>query len=90
LVCADIGSESATDEFFQTYRRAFGGDAERLADMFAYPCQLTSDAGEITVTSIPTREAWLPQLERLLAAYRAIGVHARRLTRSPTKDLAER
>jgi hypothetical protein len=28
------------------------------------------------VTTVPTREAWLPQVERLVTAYRAIGVHA--------------
>ena len=44
--------------------------------MFAYPRQLTSDESEITVTTVPTREAWLPQVERLVAAYRAIGVDA--------------
>jgi hypothetical protein len=44
--------------------------------MFSYPCQLTSDESEITVTTEPTREAWLSQIERLVAAYKAIGVRA--------------
>jgi hypothetical protein len=70
---------SAVSEFLEGYRRAFAAfDAEAIADMFAYPCQLTSDESEITVTTVPTREAWLPQVERLVAAYRAIGVHAER------------
>ena len=28
----------------------------------------------VEVTTVPTCEAWLPQIERLVAAYRAIGV----------------
>jgi hypothetical protein len=41
---------------------------------FLLPRQAISDAGEIAVTTVPSREAWLPQIERLVAAYRAIGV----------------
>ena len=79
---------SATDEFLETYRRAFAAfDAEALADMFAYPCQLTSDAGEITVTTVPTRETWLPQIERLVAAYRAIGVRTAEIIEVRTTEL---
>jgi len=79
---------SGPDEFLETYRRAFAAfDAEALADMFAYPCQLTSDAGEITVTTVPTRDAWLPQLERLLAAYRTIGVSAAEILELRTTEL---
>lgn len=78
----------ATDEFLEAYRRAFAAfDAEALADMFAYPCQLTSDAGEIIVTTVPTREAWLPELERLVAAYRTIGVRAAEILDRRTTDL---
>jgi hypothetical protein len=73
----DVHRGSAVSEFLERYRRAFAAfDAEALANLFAYPCQLTSDEGEVTVTTVPTREAWLPQVERLVAAYRAIGVHA--------------
>jgi hypothetical protein len=73
----DVHRGSAVSEFLERYRRAFAAfDAEAIADMFAYPCQLTSDESEITQTTVPTREAWLPQVERLVAAYEAIGVHA--------------
>jgi hypothetical protein len=38
---------SATGEFLERYVRAFAGfDAEAIADLFVYPCQLTSHAGE--------------------------------------------
>jgi hypothetical protein len=73
----DVHRGLAVSEFVEGYRRAFAAcDAEAIADMFAYPCQLTSDESEITVTTVPTREAWLPQVEQLVAAYKAIGVRA--------------
>jgi hypothetical protein len=73
----DVHRGSAVSEFLERYQRPpVACDAEAIADMFAYPCQLTSDESEITVTTVPTREAWLPQVERLVTAYRAIGVHA--------------
>jgi hypothetical protein len=47
-----------------------------IADLFSYPSQLASDADELVVTTVATREEWIPQLERLVAAYRALGVRA--------------
>jgi hypothetical protein len=64
-------------EFLEVYRAAFEAfDVSAIAGLFAFPCQITSDAGEIEVTVVPTREAWASQIERLLAAYRAIGVRS--------------
>jgi hypothetical protein len=48
---------------------------DTIVDIFSYPCQITSDAGEITVTTVGTREAWVPQIQRLVATHREIGVH---------------
>jgi hypothetical protein len=82
---------SAIEGFLEAYRHAFTAfDAEALAEMFAYPCQLTSDAGEISVTAVPTREAWRPQLERLVAAYRAIGVHRTEVFELQTAELTSK
>jgi hypothetical protein len=62
-------------DFLDAYRARFEAfDAEAIVDLFAYPCQITSDAGEVTVTVVGAREAWVPQIERLIAAYREIGV----------------
>ena len=51
-----------------TGRPSEASDAQAAANLFAYPCQITSDAGEIAVTTVATRETSLPQVERLLAA----------------------
>ena len=68
---------SGVDEFLDAYRRTFEAfDAPAIVDLFSFPLQLTSAADDVTVTTVPTREAWLPQVERLLHAYREIGVQA--------------
>jgi hypothetical protein len=70
-----MSTRSKAHQFLDAYRTAFEApDVLAIADLFSYPCQATSDAGEIAVTTVPSREAWLPQIERLVAAYRAIGV----------------
>jgi hypothetical protein len=71
------GDRVNIEDFLDAYRAAFEGfDASAIADLFFYPCQITSDAGEISVATVRSREAWAPQLERLVAAYRAIGVRS--------------
>lgn len=79
----------ATDEFLEAYRRAFAAfDVQAVADMFAYPCQITSGADEAEVRIVPGREAWLPELERLVGAYRTIGVTAAEILDRRTTELA--
>lgn len=64
-------------EFLAVYGAAFEAlHASAIADLFAYPLQVATDAARVDVATVPTREAWLPQIERLVAAYRAIGVRA--------------
>jgi hypothetical protein len=71
----DDGERSAVQRLLDAYRAGFEAfDVEAIADLFCYPCQITSDAGEVTVTTVGTREAWVSQIDRLVAAYREIGV----------------
>jgi hypothetical protein len=57
------------------YRAAFEAfDAQAIVDLFSYPCQITSDAGEVQVTTVATREEWVAQIDRLVGVYREIGV----------------
>ena len=61
--------------FFESYRTAFERqDAAAIADHFAYPGLVTSDAGAITLVPITNRQEWLSKLEQLLGMYRAINV----------------
>jgi hypothetical protein len=61
--------------FFYSYRTVFERqDAAAIADHFAYPGLVTSDAGEIALVPIANRQEWIGKLEQLLGMYRAIGV----------------
>src|SRR5512141_668743 len=56
--------KTSINAFFDSYRAAFErrnvGD---IADHFAYPGFVTSDAGEITLVPITNRQEWLGKLE---------------------------
>ena len=48
--------QSTVGDFLDAYRAAFEAyDAPAVADLFAYPCQITSDAGAVSVP--PSRRA---------------------------------
>jgi hypothetical protein len=68
-------AERQVVEFLHAYRAAFESfDAERIVDCFAFPFQLTSDADQVSIVSVPAPDAWKAQVTTLLAAYRMIGV----------------
>ena len=61
--------------FFDSYRNAFERrEPAAIADHFRFPLHVTGDAGEVTAVSIPSVEAWIPQLERLLTVYKQLDV----------------
>ena len=63
------------EAFVDRYRSTFESfDAEAISACYAFPCQVTSDGDTVTVTSVPTVEAWRPGIERILGAYRLLGV----------------
>ena len=62
--------------FIERYRDTFGSfDAEAIGACFAFPCQVTSEAETVSVTSVAAVEAWVPQISRIVGAYRLLGVH---------------
>lgn len=71
---ATIDLHTAISAFFDSYGTAFEReDAAAIADHFAYPGLVTSDAGEITLVPIINRQEWIGRVEQLLGMYRAIG-----------------
>jgi hypothetical protein len=79
------------EKFLDGYRNAFETfDASAVADLFTYPCQITSDAGERPVTTVADREAWVGQLERLLDTYREIGVRSAEILDAQVTELGPR
>jgi hypothetical protein len=66
---------AAAELFLDEYRQAFQRfDVASVAAFFAFPLQVTGDATDVTVVSVPTVDAWLPQIERIVGAYRLLGV----------------
>src|SRR4051794_16824501 len=63
--------------FLHSYRTAFEHlDAPQIAAHYAFPLHVVSDAGEITISAVANVADWLPQVERLVGAYRRIGVRS--------------
>lgn len=88
-----MSSEPATSvkAFFESYREAFERlDAAAIADLFAYPGHITSDAGEIVLTPIPAKKEWIHQIEQLLATYRTIGFASARIIDLKPTELSPR
>ncbi len=70
-----LDSHPTVNTYFDAYGAAFEAlDPSAIADLFAYPCLIAGASDVTDVTIVPTRQAWLPQLERLTGAYRRIGV----------------
>ena len=68
----DTGAVSA---FIDGYRRTFETfDVDAICAGFAFPLQVVGDAGEVSVAVVPSLEAWVPQIERIIGAYRLLGV----------------
>lgn len=62
------------DAFFDSYRAAFErSDVSAIADHFAFPLHITSDAGQVAPLTVATRQDWIGIVQRLLAVRRAIG-----------------
>jgi ketosteroid isomerase-like protein len=83
--------EADIQAFFDSYRAAFERrDAKAIADHFRFPLHVTGDAGEVSAVAIPAVEAWVPQLERLLAGYAQLGVHTARMLETRTTRFSPR
>jgi hypothetical protein len=80
--------------FLESYRAAFERlDGTAIAAHFAYPCHVTGDAGgedAITPAVFPDQQSWLPQIERLLGMYRAIGFSGAGILDLATGELSPR
>ena len=66
---------SAPQEFLEKYRTAFTqADLSALVDCFDFPLQVVSVADGEAATSVAYVEEWPGVLERLLGAYKRLGV----------------
>src|SRR5262249_5640431 len=83
--------ERRVDRFLRSYRTAFSRlEAAQIAAHFAFPLLVASDAGELALTAVPTLADWLPQVERLAAAYGTIGMRSARQEETSVQPVSPR
>src|SRR5215210_5743744 len=84
----DAGTVAA---FFDSYRAAFAqGDAAAILDHFAFPCHITGEAREITLTTIASREEGARMVGQLLEMYRTVGVATARVLDLNVSEISPR
>jgi len=67
----------AAEAFIDAYRRTFESfDVDAITACFTFPCQVVGQADGVGVASVPAPEAWRPQVERIVGAYRLLGVRS--------------
>ena len=72
----------ATSAFIESYRRTFESfDVDAVVACFTYPLQVAGEADAVRVESVPDAGAWRPQIERIVGAYRALGVRTATIER---------
>ena len=85
------GLDSDIQTFFDSYRAAFERrDTAAIAGHFGFPLHVAGDSSEVTVVSIPSVEAWIPQLERLLALYAQLDVKTAKIRDARTTRFSPR
>jgi hypothetical protein len=85
----DIQQEARA--FFEAYRATFQRlEAAPVADFFAFPLQVVGDGREVSLSAVPSRDAWLGDLERLLGMYRLLGVSTARALELTVQELSPR
>jgi hypothetical protein len=73
-------AQTVAAAFFESYRAAFAhGDAAAILDHFAFPCHVTGEAREVTLTPVANPEEGRRMVGQLLDMYRDIGVAAARV-----------
>lgn len=67
--------QQVAEQFLEEYRTTFSAlDTAAITALFAFPCQVVGDTGTVGVVSVPTAEAWAAAIERIVGAYRVLGV----------------
>src|SRR3954452_14737113 len=67
--------EAVATAFIDRYRRTFESfDLDAITACYAFPVLVVSQGDRVTTMSVPAAEAWRPQVERIVGAYRLLGV----------------
>jgi len=70
----------------------YGTLGQILAKLTVSPAcrRVAPGPAEVAVTSLPSRDTWAPQLERLVGAYRMIGARSAQVLQLQSIELSER
>jgi hypothetical protein len=79
--------EEALTVYFSAYQR---GDIDEIIDWFLLPCHFVSDADEVVLMPLATREACLAGVERVVNWHRSLGVKGRRIVKQLVIELSPR
>ena len=84
-------AKSGITGFFESYRAAFERyDAASLVDCFVYPSYIVSDAEQVVLIPMGTREDCLVGIEQVLGLHRKLGVASGRYRRFQITELSSR
>jgi len=74
-----MADRAAVEAFIDGYRQTFESfDVAAIAGCFAFPLHVTGEAHDVSLTGVPAAEHWQPAIERIVGAYRTLGVaHAK-------------
>ena len=77
--------------FFESYRAAFAhGDVAAIITHFAFPCHITGEAREVTLTPIASHELGVHMVGDLLEMYRDVGIATARVLELTTIEVSPR
>jgi hypothetical protein len=70
-----MADRAAVEAFIDGYRQTFESfNTVAIAGHFAFPLHVTGEAHEVSLTVVPAAEHWQPAIERIVGAYRTLGV----------------
>jgi len=79
--------EQALDAYFDAYQR---DHIDEILDWFLLPCHVVSDADNVVLTPLATKEACRVGVERVLNWHRDLGVKRRRIVKQLIIELSPR
>jgi len=81
--------QDAARSFMERYQQTFETfDATAIAALFVFPCHVTGTGSEISVSSYSGADEWTAALDRVVGAYRTIGVERAELVSLKTTELS--
>lgn len=84
-------NQTTATTFFESYSAAFErADVASIVDHFAFPCHITSEATEVTLTPIASPDGGLRMVEQLLGMYRVVGVSSARVLDLAASEVSPR